>query len=124
MQFAQNHLSDTFDAGQIRRWKDHVTRFRRAFCTTSIACCLSQNSIHFNRVITQSLYFGSSIRHVELYQRCVLSTRREESSLLPVNIKHAGKTHSVEVDTRGPAAKFKESIYQVTGVPTGPSQRA
>lgn len=39
--------------------------------------------------------------------------------LLPVEIKHAGKQHKVEFNPVGDAKAFKESIYQVTGVPTG-----
>jgi hypothetical protein len=37
----------------------------------------------------------------------------------PVEIKHAGKQHKVEFNPVGDAKAFKESIYQVTGVPTG-----
>lgn len=36
---------------------------------------------------------------------------------LPVQIKHAGKTHDVELDPDLPPNVFKDSIYQVTGVP-------
>ncbi|KAE9403389.1 cysteine proteinase [Gymnopus androsaceus JB14] len=36
---------------------------------------------------------------------------------ISVNIKHAGKTHSVQLDTDLPPAAFKESIYNVTGIP-------
>lgn len=36
-----------------------------------------------------------------------------------VEIKHAGKQHKVEFNPVGDAKAFKESIYQVTGVPTG-----
>jgi hypothetical protein len=39
----------------------------------------------------------------------------------PVEIKHAGKQHKVEFNPVGDAKAFKESIYQVTGVPTGRS---
>ena len=39
----------------------------------------------------------------------------------PVEIKHAGKQHNVEYNPVGDAKAFKESIYQVTGVPTGRS---
>jgi hypothetical protein len=39
----------------------------------------------------------------------------------PVEIKHAGKQHKVEFNPVGDAKAFKESIYQVTGVPTGKS---
>jgi hypothetical protein len=38
---------------------------------------------------------------------------------LSVEIKHAGKQHKVEFNPVGDAKAFKESIYQVTGVPTG-----
>jgi hypothetical protein len=34
-----------------------------------------------------------------------------------VSIKHAGKTHEVQLDTDLPTAVFKDAIYQVTGVP-------
>ncbi|TCD68576.1 deubiquitinating enzyme [Steccherinum ochraceum] len=36
---------------------------------------------------------------------------------LNVHIKHAGKTHDVQLDTDRPPIVFKDSIYQVTGVP-------
>ncbi|KAF8999843.1 hypothetical protein BDQ17DRAFT_1391450 [Cyathus striatus] len=36
---------------------------------------------------------------------------------LQVHIKHAGKTHDVQLDPDLPANAFKENIYQVTGVP-------
>ncbi|KAK1228358.1 deubiquitinating enzyme [Marasmius sp. AFHP31] len=36
---------------------------------------------------------------------------------LTVNIKHSGKTHSVELDPELPPKAFKENVYQVTGVP-------
>ncbi|EFI26871.1 ubiquitin carboxyl-terminal hydrolase 6 [Coprinopsis cinerea okayama7 len=36
---------------------------------------------------------------------------------LAVHIKHAGKTHDVQLDPDLPPAAFKEAIYQVTGVP-------
>ena len=36
---------------------------------------------------------------------------------LAVHIKHAGKTHDVQLDTDLPPGAFKEAIYQVTGVP-------
>ncbi|ORY22440.1 ubiquitin C-terminal hydrolase [Naematelia encephala] len=39
------------------------------------------------------------------------------SEKITVSVKHAGKTHQVEVDVNQPATVFKESIYQVTGVP-------
>lgn len=39
--------------------------------------------------------------------------------LKSVEIKHAGKQHKVEFNPVGDAKAFKESIYQVTGVPTG-----
>ena len=38
-------------------------------------------------------------------------------SPLPVQIKHAGKVHDVQLDTQRPPIAFKEAIYQVTGVP-------
>lgn len=34
-----------------------------------------------------------------------------------VHIKHAGKVHDLALDTSLPGLAFKESIYQVTGVP-------
>ncbi|KAJ3992196.1 hypothetical protein F5050DRAFT_1790129 [Lentinula boryana] len=36
---------------------------------------------------------------------------------ISVNIKHAGKTHDVQLDTALPPAVFKEAVYNVTGVP-------
>lgn len=36
---------------------------------------------------------------------------------LAVHIKHAGKTHDVELDTDQPPSAFKEAVYQKTGVP-------
>jgi hypothetical protein len=36
---------------------------------------------------------------------------------LKVHIKHAGKKHDVELDTAKPPVAFKESVYQLTGVP-------
>ena len=36
---------------------------------------------------------------------------------LPVQIKHAGKVHDVQLDTERPPIAFKEAIYHVTGVP-------
>ncbi|KAF7321006.1 Ubiquitin carboxyl-terminal hydrolase [Mycena chlorophos] len=36
---------------------------------------------------------------------------------LSVNIKHAGKTHAVDLDPDLPPKAFKEAVYQVTGVP-------
>jgi ubiquitin carboxyl-terminal hydrolase 14 len=36
---------------------------------------------------------------------------------LAVHIKHAGKTHDVELDPDLPPAVFKNAVYQVTGVP-------
>ena len=36
-----------------------------------------------------------------------------------MNVKHAGKTYPIEVDTAAPGSAFKESIYQTTGIPTG-----
>lgn len=36
---------------------------------------------------------------------------------LEVHIKHAGKTHDVELDTDQPPSAFKEAIYQKTAVP-------
>ncbi|KZV89718.1 cysteine proteinase [Exidia glandulosa HHB12029] len=38
-------------------------------------------------------------------------------SALNVNVKHAGKTHAVSLDTSAPPANFKLAIQQVTGVP-------
>lgn len=40
---------------------------------------------------------------------------------LSVVVKHAGKTYPVEVDETATAFRFKESIYQSTGVPPGMS---
>ncbi|KAL0952715.1 hypothetical protein HGRIS_006950 [Hohenbuehelia grisea] len=37
---------------------------------------------------------------------------------LSVHIKHAGRTHDVTLDPALPATAFKQSIYEVTGVPT------
>lgn len=37
---------------------------------------------------------------------------------LKVNIKHAGKTHDVTLNTDQPASVFKDVVYQLTGVPT------
>uniref|UniRef100_A0A0W0FMI1 Ubiquitin carboxyl-terminal hydrolase n=1 Tax=Moniliophthora roreri TaxID=221103 RepID=A0A0W0FMI1_MONRR len=36
---------------------------------------------------------------------------------LAVSIKHAGKTHNVQLDPDLPPKAFKEAVYQVTGVP-------
>lgn len=36
---------------------------------------------------------------------------------IPVAVKHAGKTHQLQLDTDAPATTFKNDIYQVTGVP-------
>jgi hypothetical protein len=36
---------------------------------------------------------------------------------LAVHVKHAGKTHDVQLDPDLPPNVFKEAIYQVTGVP-------
>lgn len=36
---------------------------------------------------------------------------------IPVAIKHAGKTHLLQLDMDAPATTFKNDIYQVTGVP-------
>ncbi|KAJ3871809.1 hypothetical protein F5051DRAFT_422742 [Lentinula edodes] len=36
---------------------------------------------------------------------------------ISVNIKHAGKTHAVQLDTDLPPAVFKEAVYNATGVP-------
>ncbi|KAJ3808354.1 hypothetical protein F5876DRAFT_46171 [Lentinula aff. lateritia] len=36
---------------------------------------------------------------------------------ISVNIKHAGKTHAVQLDPDLPPAVFKEAVYNVTGVP-------
>ncbi|KLT39995.1 cysteine proteinase [Cutaneotrichosporon oleaginosum] len=35
-----------------------------------------------------------------------------------VTIKHAGKSYPIDVDVAAPATAFKQSIYEVTGVPT------
>jgi len=45
-----------------------------------------------------------------------------KSHLSSVEIKHAGKQHKVEYNPVDDAKAFKESIYQVTGVPTGELQ--
>ena len=37
---------------------------------------------------------------------------------LNVHIKHAGKIYDLPLNTEAPGAIFKESIYQVTGIPT------
>ncbi|KAF8525714.1 hypothetical protein JB92DRAFT_3081660 [Gautieria morchelliformis] len=36
---------------------------------------------------------------------------------IPVAVKHAGKTHQLQLDTDAPATAFKNEVYQVTGVP-------
>jgi len=36
---------------------------------------------------------------------------------ISVHIKHAGKTHDVQLDPDLPPAMFKGVVYQVTGVP-------
>ncbi|KAJ3504728.1 hypothetical protein NLJ89_g7782 [Agrocybe chaxingu] len=36
---------------------------------------------------------------------------------IPVHIKHAGKTYDVQLDPDLPPAVFKDSVYQLTGVP-------
>jgi ubiquitin carboxyl-terminal hydrolase 14 len=36
---------------------------------------------------------------------------------LKVHIKHAGKKHDLELDPEKPPVDFKESVYQLTGVP-------
>jgi ubiquitin carboxyl-terminal hydrolase 14 len=36
---------------------------------------------------------------------------------LKVSVKHAGKTHELNLDTDQPPAAFKDLIYQATGVP-------
>ncbi|CDO68739.1 hypothetical protein BN946_scf184989.g5 [Trametes cinnabarina] len=36
---------------------------------------------------------------------------------IPVKIKHAGKTHDIQLDPDQPATAFKDAVYQVTGVP-------
>ncbi|KAJ8508984.1 hypothetical protein ONZ45_g3767 [Pleurotus djamor] len=36
---------------------------------------------------------------------------------IPVHIKHAGKTFDVQLDVDAPPSTFKQSIYEVTGVP-------
>ncbi len=38
-----------------------------------------------------------------------------------VTARHAGKSHAVEVDVADSAIKFKETIFQVTGIPLGES---
>lgn len=38
---------------------------------------------------------------------------------MSVEIKHAGKQHKVSFDPLQDGKAFKESIYQVTGVPVG-----
>ena len=37
--------------------------------------------------------------------------------MLNVHIKHAGKVYDLPLNTDVPATVFKESVYQVTGVP-------
>lgn len=34
-----------------------------------------------------------------------------------VQIKHAGKTHKLPLNTDAPPVAFKEAVYEVTGVP-------
>ena len=34
-----------------------------------------------------------------------------------VNVKHAGKTYTLDLDPDLPAKAFKEAVYQATGVP-------
>lgn len=41
----------------------------------------------------------------------------DNTSLLSVRIKHAGKPYDVELDTDGPPTKFMDAISNVTGVP-------
>ena len=36
---------------------------------------------------------------------------------IQVKIKHAGKTHDVQLDPDQPATVFKDAVYQLTGVP-------
>lgn len=36
---------------------------------------------------------------------------------ISVKIKHAGKTHDVPLDAALPAAAFKQTVYERTGVP-------
>lgn len=36
---------------------------------------------------------------------------------IPVSVKHAGKTHQLDLNTDVPATVFKQDVYQVTGVP-------
>jgi ubiquitin carboxyl-terminal hydrolase 14 len=36
---------------------------------------------------------------------------------LKVHIKHAGKKHDLELHLDKPALAFKETVYQLTGVP-------
>ncbi|KIY44890.1 cysteine proteinase [Fistulina hepatica ATCC 64428] len=38
-------------------------------------------------------------------------------SQIPVQVKHAGKSHELTLDTSAPFSAFKEQIYTVTGVP-------
>ncbi len=36
---------------------------------------------------------------------------------LNVQVKHAGKTHKLSLNTDAPPVAFKEAVYEVTGVP-------
>lgn len=36
---------------------------------------------------------------------------------LAVHIKHAGKTHDIQLDPDLPPSVFKDAVYQATGVP-------
>lgn len=36
---------------------------------------------------------------------------------LAVHVKHAAKTHDLQLDPDQPATVFKEAVYQLTGVP-------
>jgi ubiquitin carboxyl-terminal hydrolase 14 len=38
-------------------------------------------------------------------------------SSIEVSIKHAGKAQNIILDTSKPVSAFKQSIYEVTGVP-------
>ena len=67
------------------------------------------------------LLFHAKIRHVDR-TRCVITVLAIVCAKSPVNVKHAGKTYPVEVDTSAPGSAFKESIYQTTGIPAGELQ--
>ncbi|SNX83511.1 related to ubiquitin-specific protease [Melanopsichium pennsylvanicum] len=40
------------------------------------------------------------------------------ASTIPIKVKHNGKIHDITLDTAQPAAAFKQSIYENTGVPS------